>query len=110
MRMLEVMTPRQEIEAVRAEALGLHKKLIDAARLRYEALHGAVESPGEMLRLVAFDPEFAWLRPLTGLILEIDEKLEAEDPVTAADAVGVRAAVEEVFGQQPRETYAVGLA
>ena len=107
--MLSCMTPREEIEAVRAEALGLHKKLIDAARLRYEALHGAVESPGEMLRLVAFDPEFAWLRPLTRLILEMDETLEAKAPPTATDALRVRMAVEEIFGQ-PRETYAVAQA
>lgn len=111
MRMLCGMTPREEIEAVRAEALGLHKKLIDAARLRYEALYGAVEGPGEMLRLVAFDPEFAWLRPLTRLILDMDDRLESEAPVTPVDALRVRAAVEEIFGPPRQQThYAVGLA
>ena len=92
------MTPRQDIEAVRAEALGLHKKLIDAARLQYEARHGSVVHPGEMLRLVAFDPEFAWVRPLTRLILDIDERLETPGPLTPADAAQVRADVEEMFG------------
>jgi hypothetical protein len=94
-----VSSPRQDIEAVRAEALDLHKKLIDAARLQYEARHGAVARPGEMLRLVAFDPEFAWLRPLTRLILDIDERLESDEVVTDADAARVRAAVDEIFGR-----------
>ena len=99
------MNPRQDIEAVRAEALGLHKKLIDAARLQYEARHGNV-APGEMLRLVAFDPDFAWLRPLTRLILDIDERLESEHVLTAEDAAEVRAAVEEVFGRaEPGESW-----
>lgn len=111
MRMVVSMTPRQDIEAVRAEALGLHKKLIDAARLRYEARHGAVKNPGEMLRLVAFDPEFAWLRPLTRLILGIDETLERGVEPTEADAVRVRADVEETFGEpRPRQVVQVGLA
>jgi hypothetical protein len=100
MRILSVVnTPRQDIEVVRAEALGLHKRLIDAARAQYEAQHGVVVRPGEMLRLVAFDPEFAWLRPLTRLILEIDEQLESGEAITDADAMRVRAAVEEIFGR-----------
>lgn len=97
------MTPRQDIEAVRAEALGLHKKLIDAARLQYEARHGVVVRPGEMLRLVAFDPDFAWVRPLTRLILDIDEKLESDGPITEDDAAIVRAQVEEIFGPEQQQ-------
>ncbi|MBK7859965.1 MAG: hypothetical protein IPJ65_15345 [Archangiaceae bacterium] len=99
------MNPRQDIEAVRSEALGLHKRLIDAARMKYEARHGVVQ-PGEMLRLVAFDPEFSWLRPLTRLILDIDERLEKETPVTEADAAQVRAEVEQVFGAAQGEQQA----
>src|SRR3954447_13959159 len=97
------MTPRESIEAVREEALVLHKRLIDDARLRYEAAHGTVARPGEMLRLVAFDPEFAWLRPLTGLILEIDERLEADEAVTESDAAAIHAAVDEIFGRAEQQ-------
>lgn len=92
------MNPRDDIEAVRAEALGLHKKLIDGARAQYEARHGVVTRPGEMLRLMAFDPDFAWLRPLTRLILSIDDRLDAPSAVTPADAAAVRAEVEAMFG------------
>jgi hypothetical protein len=91
------MTPRESIEAVRQEALVIHKRLIDDARLRYEAAHGAVVRPGEMLRLVAFDPEFAWLRPLTHLILDIDDRLEHET-LSAEDVAAVRTGLETIFG------------
>src|SRR5688572_30462077 len=99
------MTPRKDIEAVRAEALGLHKRLIDAAILQYEARHGAVLAPGERLRLVAFDPEFSWIHPLTKLILEIDERLETEAGPTAEDAAWVRAQVDAVFGRATGQVY-----
>jgi len=89
------------MEAVRAEALVLHKKVIDAAMLTYEARMGAVLPPAERLRLMAFDPEFAWIHPLTKLILAIDEKLEGDDPVTAADAAQLRADIAEMFGNTP---------
>ncbi len=95
------MNPRQDIEAVRAEALGLHKKIIDAAFLQYEARKGAVLQPSERLRLVAFDPEFAWIHPLTKLILAIDERLEDGKPITALDAAKVRAEVDQIFGKAP---------
>ena len=98
------MSPRQDIEAVRTEALSLHKKLIDAALTQYEVRHGTVVKTGERLRLLAFDPEFAWLHPLTRLILEIDERLEREKPVTEADAAWVRAEVEAVFGVPGRQS------
>ncbi|MBL8953429.1 MAG: hypothetical protein JNK82_21825 [Myxococcaceae bacterium] len=96
------MNPRQDIEAVRAEALGLHKKIIDAAMLTYEARKGAVLQPAERLRLLASDPDFAWIHPLTKLILEIDDRLESEAPVTAAEAAKVRADIDEIFGSPNR--------
>jgi hypothetical protein len=90
------MTPREEIEAVRSEVLQLHKKLVDLARRQYEAQHGGI-ARGQLTRLVAFDPEFAWLHPLTRLVLDIDDRLE-QGPLTPDDVAEVRSACEEVFG------------
>ena len=97
------MTPRHDIKAIRVHALGLHKKLIDQERNRYELKHGKIR-PGEMLRLVAFDPEFAWLHPLSRLILGIDDRLDLPE-LTEVDAAEVRWELEQVFSSNkaPRQ-------
>lgn len=76
---------REHLTALRNSLLALHKLLIDMARLDYERAHGRVGSPGEFLKIVMTDPWFAWLSPLTGLIVRIDEGLAADDLMTSDD-------------------------
>ncbi len=64
---------RDRLRALSAKLLGLHKLLLDAQRASYEHEHGPVGSTGQFLGLVLEHPEFAWLRQLSGLIVEIDE-------------------------------------
>lgn len=90
------MTARHAIKTLRAQALTFHKRMIDEARVQYEARHGQVVVPGEMLRLMAFDPEFAWLKPLTGLILSIDDRLDLPE-LTDADTDAVRLQISQVM-------------
>lgn len=81
-----------DINALRHGLLALHKTLLDAERLRYEREHGRLEGGGQMLQLLAFDPAFAWLRVLSALIVQIDERLDdKEHPFTSADAAKLRA-------------------
>ena len=72
------LTTRDHLETARKAALDLHKVLLDAVRVDYERAHGRIEAPAELLRLVTNDPTFAWLRPLSQLIVAIDDC--AEDP------------------------------
>jgi hypothetical protein len=67
---------------VRMALLRLHKKLLDAEQLRYERENGRIESGGVLLQLVIHDPFFAWLRPLSGLVVQIDEEIEGDEPMT----------------------------
>jgi hypothetical protein len=67
------------LETVRHELLALHRALLDAQRVVHERAHGKVTS-GAFLELVIGAPEFAWLRPLTALIVSIDEALEEANP------------------------------
>jgi hypothetical protein len=73
--------------------LRLHKKLLDAERHRYEREHGRIENGSALLQLVINDPFFAWLRKLSELVVEIDERLEAEEPMTDD---GVRAMLDQI--------------
>ena len=55
--------------------LQLHKTLIDWQRTDYERVHGRLQTT-QLLNVMFNDPEFAWLRSMSGLIVRIDETLE----------------------------------
>jgi hypothetical protein len=77
----------QRLTAARHALLKLHKVLLDAQRSRYEKEHGRVGSAGEMLQLVIGDESFAWLHPISELIVQIDTATDdADAPLTPAAA------------------------
>jgi hypothetical protein len=79
------------VNSLRHGLLALHKTLLDAERLRYEREHGRMEGGGQMLQLLAFDPAFAWLRVISALIVQIDERLDdKEHPLTSDDVKKLR--------------------
>src|ERR1700685_205743 len=71
---------RQIRSALREKLLNLHKALLDSERTSYELIHGPISSPGAFLQLLINDARFAWLRPVTTLIVQIDESLAAKNP------------------------------
>src|SRR5437868_13479004 len=79
---------RQGLENLHRALLRLHKVLLDDERATYEKVHGRT-SAGAMLQLVISNPQFAWLRRISELIVEIDELLDAkeESAVPAAAAL-----------------------
>jgi hypothetical protein len=79
---------REQLTEVRRQLLRLHKALMDDERVRYERVHGRVEGSGTFLQLVIHDPWFAWLHPLSELVVHIEETLAGEEssPETQADA------------------------
>ncbi len=48
--------------------------------------------PSELLRLLTDDPFFAWLRPMTALIVDIDEMARTDFELGGAFAIGDRIA------------------
>jgi hypothetical protein len=69
-----------ELKSIREILLSLHKALLDSERTSYELIHGKIGSSSEFLQLLINDYRFAWLRPVTTLIVEIDEALAAKNP------------------------------
>jgi hypothetical protein len=63
------------MRAWRTALLGLHKVLLDSERRRYEQDRGRIQGPQHALQLAMHDPWFAWLRPLSELIVQLDERL-----------------------------------
>jgi hypothetical protein len=74
----------KRLEEVRQTLLVLHKALVDSERISYEKTVGAILSPNHFLQLLTRDPWFAWLQPLSQLIVSMDEALDAKEPLTAA--------------------------
>ena len=85
---MSFLDPRSEperqslIDLRNGASSALHKTLLDGERRTYERVHGPIGSPGAFLQLLLNDPWFAWLRPMTSLVVVIDEALAAKEPVT----------------------------
>jgi hypothetical protein len=75
---------RRLLTDLRKVLLNLHKTLLDWERAAYERIHGRT-TPGELLKVIMEDPQFAWLRPISELIVRIDETLEMEAPDVPSD-------------------------
>jgi hypothetical protein len=86
---------RQRLEALRSSLLSLHKTLVESERVEYERTIGKIQSPNHFLQLLTSDPWFAWLSPLSQLIVSLDEALDAEEPLTSAS---VEALVKQASG------------
>lgn len=86
---------------LRRALLHLHKTLLDWERAAYERIHGRV-SGHALLQAIVSDPQFAWLHPMSQLIVTIDETLENEAPDRPADVSGILAQARQLVS--PDET------
>lgn len=102
---------RAEVRAALRELskalLPLHRHLIEAAKSDYAFGIAPVESPGHLLRLLGDDPFFAWLKPMTSIIVDIDEMVRRDFEISDARAVASRVqeflAVESYVAMLQRE-------
>src|SRR5262245_16067911 len=75
---------RALLAELRRLLLQLHKILIDWQRADYERVHGRRHTT-QLLNIIFNDPEFAWLRSMSGLIVRIDETLEPPRAASSPD-------------------------
>jgi hypothetical protein len=73
---------------LRQVLLRLHKTMLDWERTTYDRVHGRTTGHA-LLQAILNDPQFAWLRPLSELIVRIDETLDNDvaDVPGEADAI-----------------------
>jgi len=86
------------------QLLPLHRALIDSASADYSAAVAPPTGPGHLLQLLQDDPYFAWLKPLTTLIVDIDSL--ARTDFERADVDALMARLERMFGNAPDEAFA----
>ena len=72
---------RKALPELRKALLDLHKSLVDSERVVFEKIFRPIESSGEFLQLLTGDPWFAWLHPMSQLIVAIDEGMSEKDPL-----------------------------
>lgn len=77
---------------LRHALLQLHKTLVEWERNGYERIHGR-QSSHDLLNVLLNDAQFAWLRPMSQLIVRIDELLSEKTPPMRNDVDAVVAQV-----------------
>src|SRR5205085_9443313 len=73
----------------------VHRALVQAVRAAYEKDVGPAGGPGQMLRLLTEDPYFAWLHPMSELIVDLDSLL-AQELLPAGTVAAVRMEVDRL--------------
>lgn len=95
---------RQALRDMSKHLLPLHRALIESARADYAAMVAPVSSPGHLLQLLNDDPFFGWLKPLTALIVDIDEMARVDFTAEGFEAIAAR--VDKYFGTTPDAQFA----
>ena len=80
--------------------LQLHKTLIDWQRTEYERVRGRLQTT-QLLHVMFNDPEFAWLRSMSGLIVRIDEALEVKPPKEPIESGPLVAGARDLIAPEP---------
>jgi hypothetical protein len=75
----------------------LHRVLAERVRRDLEAERHSVIQPGAWLSMLIREPQFAWLRALSELMVDLDVFLEADPEPADDDASAIRAEVERLI-------------
>ena len=92
---------KAKLDRMAAAMRTLHKALIDQTQREYERAHGKVTSPYTLFSLVTSDPAFAWLQPMTRLIVEMEDLVgRKENPPTEAEIAEMRKRIDGLLVTQ----------
>jgi hypothetical protein len=95
---------KQFLNDVRLPLLTLHKAILDHERASYEREAGPV-TPAAFLQVLINGTAFRWLMPLSTVIANVDEALDAKN-ATADDRIGAAEGVLALFdGGMPKTAF-----
>jgi hypothetical protein len=89
---------RDGLREISRTLLPLHRRLIESAKSDYAFAYDANASPAKLIELLQTDPFFAWLKPLTAVIVDIDEMARTDFEPADADAIITR--IESLLAEQ----------
>jgi len=97
-------TTLRYLRELRTRMLHLHKILLEMERADFERVSGRLTS-GELLQLVINHPQFAWLRQISALVVQIDETLDADEPVTLEEVESLLGQTRSLFTSSADKTF-----
>jgi hypothetical protein len=80
--------------------------LLEVVKKDYESMHGAINGPFAYFQLVTNDPVFQWLRPLSGMMANLDDLLDNKRDLKPVDATQVQFDVEGLFKSESSSEFA----
>ena len=88
---------RDALRELSRTLIPVHRRLIESAKSDYAFAYGANARPSELVELLQNDPFFAWLKPLTAVIVDIDEMARTDFEV--ADVTAIVDRIEKLLGE-----------
>ncbi|WP_413736295.1 hypothetical protein ACL2XP_25885 [Sodalis sp. RH21] len=88
---------RVTLKSISTALRKLHKALIDLETRRF----GPVGSPFEHLQLVSAHPQFAWIRLLSEILVEMDERLDEPEEIDGAVILAYKTVIERLLALGP---------
>ena len=95
---------RSNLRAAWKQLLPLHRALIDFASAEYSVAVAPVSGPNHLLQLLQDDAYFAWLKPLTTLIVDLDSMARTDFEQPEVEAMVKR--IESMFGTNAKSEFA----
>lgn len=89
---------RETLREISRVLIPLHQRLIDLAKSDYTFAYDAQMRPAQMVELLQNDPFFSWLKPLTSIIVDIDEMTRKD--FQADEALAIARRLEALFAEQ----------
>jgi hypothetical protein len=94
---------REALREMSRALLPLHRALIEHARADYKLAYDVDLGPSQMVGKLSEDPFFAWLRPVTSLIVDIDEMSRKD--FSAEDVEAIHKRIDRLFGAQAEKEF-----
>ncbi len=89
---------REALRDVSRVLIPIHRRLIESAKSDYVFAYDADARPSELVELLQSDPFFAWLKPLTSVIVDIDEM--ARTDFESAEVTAIVERIEQLLSEQ----------
>lgn len=104
----EPLDARQALTKLCAELRSLHRALVKVAQAEYELGSEPISGPVELLQLLTTHPHFAWLHPLSELMVGIDEVLDQE-AISEADKQAIMVQVKSLLSRTDDNPHAFSI-
>lgn len=88
---------KDKVKTLSRNLMRVHKLLLENERIAAEGRLGRPLAPLDFFNLLTQDRNFAWLKPISALIAEIDEFIDEAELVSEKDLATIRARVEFIL-------------